>query len=78
MKIFVDDAGRIKDVNTTENPDLTELTIDDEDNPFEGWSELKICCYKVQVSEGRVTSMTPYVDSTLIDLFDKIGKKLED
>ena len=77
MKIFVDDAGRIKDVNTTENPDLTELDIDDETNPFEGWSDLKICCYKVQISDGQVISMTPYVDSNLIDLFDKIGKILE-
>ena len=73
MKIYVDNDGCIKDVNSTTNPNLIEIKINDKDNPFADWNELKICCYKVVVDNGVVTSMTPYIDSRLIDMFDKIG-----
>ncbi len=76
MKIFTDANGCIKDVTTTNNPDLIEYEITDDENPFEGWNELKICCYKVIVDDGIIISMTPYIDSRLIDMFDKIGNMI--
>ena len=53
MKIYVDSSSCIKDVNfnSLEDSSLIEIDIDDEDNPFKGWSNAKICCYKVGVME---------------------------
>ena len=74
MIVYTDSNGCIKDVGTTTNPDLIEVEINDETNPFAGWSDAKICCYRIQVDEeGNVTMMTPYVDSRLIDFIDKYG-----
>lgn len=77
MIVFVNNKNEIKDVNTNSKQDetLTEVRIDDEGNPFNGWSDAKICCYKVNVSEGRVVMMTPYVDSRLIEHIDQLGKQ---
>ena len=73
MKVYVNDRNEIKAVGETKSPELMELVIDDENNPFNGWSDAKICCYKVQVDEGRVVMMTPYVDSRLIEHFNGLG-----
>lgn len=69
MKVYTDSEGRILAVGTTDDDSLIELTInDDEQNPFIGWSDAKIMCYRVEVDEnGFVTMMTPYVPSNLID-----------
>ena len=74
MKVFVDSENRIRDVGTTSDLTLTELDINDEDNPFNGWSTAKICAYKCTVSEGRVTMLTPYHLSSELDYIDEIGK----
>ena len=73
MKVFVDSENRIRDVGTTSDLTLTELDINDEDNPFEGWSQAKICSYKVNVTEGVVTMFTPYRMSSDLDYIDEIG-----
>ena len=77
MIVFTDSEGRIKDVNTTSDSSLIPQEINDEDNPFNGWSVAKICCYKVQVKDGVVVMMTPYIDSRLIDYMDTLGKQNE-
>lgn len=77
MKVFVDKDSCIRAVGTTTDTSLTELTINDETNPFEGWSKAKICCYRVTVVDGVVTMMTPYVDSKLLDTIDMIGHQIE-
>ena len=78
MILFTDEEGRVKDVNITSDPSLIPLEInDDEDNPFKDWSVAKICCYKVEVAEGVVTSMTPYIDSTIVEIVDRLGKQIE-
>lgn len=74
MKVYVDKDNCIRAVGTTTDTSLTELSINDEINPFKGWSVAKICCFKVMVSEnGRVTMMTPYIDSRLIEHIDRLG-----
>lgn len=77
MKVFVDKDGYIRAVGTTTDTSLTELTINDETNPFKDWSTAKICCYKVTVQDGIVTMYTPYVDSNLIAHIDQLGKETE-
>lgn len=73
MIIYVNEKGEIHDVNFTNNSSLIAIELNEEGNPFEGWTEDKICCYKVAVQEGRVVMMTPYVDSRLIEHFDRGG-----
>ena len=77
MKVYVDNEQKIRAVNSTDDTSLTELIINDEINPFKDWSVAKICCYKVTVSEGMVTMMTPYIDSRLIESIDRLGKLAE-
>lgn len=75
MKVYVDSENKIRDVGSTSDTTLTELTINDEGNPFEGWSKAKICCYMVTVVDGVVTMMTPYIDSKMLDMVDRLGKQ---
>ena len=80
MIVFVDSEGRIKAVGKTTDNTLTPLEIldNEEANPFLTWSKAKICCYKVTVTDGRVTMYTPYVDNRIIDQIDFIGHEAED
>lgn len=75
MKIYVNDKNEIHEVNTCSDPSLIELEVTD--GKFDGWSEAKICCYKVTVQDGNVTMATPYVDSRLIEHIDQLGKQTE-
>ena len=75
MKIYVNERNEIHEVNTCSDPSLIELEVTD--GKFDGWSEAKICCYKVTVNEGKVTMATPYVDSRLIEHIDQLGKQTE-
>lgn len=77
MKIYTNEKGEIKDVNSTKDPSLIEYDLIDATNPFIGWSVAKICCYKVTVDNGNVTMMTPYVDSRLIEHIDQLGQQVE-
>ena len=73
MILYVNNENEIKDVNTTSDPSLIALEINDETNPFKGWSIAKICCYKVIVVNGEIVMLTPYVDSKLIEHIDQLG-----
>ena len=75
MVLYVNENNEIKDVNTTSDPSLIALEINDETNPFKGWSIAKICCYQVNVENGVITMFTPYVDSRLIEHIDQLGKE---
>lgn len=75
MKIYVNEKGEIKDVNFTSDTSLSEIEVTD--GTFDGWSVAKICCYKVNVSDGHVTMMTPYVDSRLIEHIEQLGMQNE-
>lgn len=63
----------VKDVNKTSDPTLTELKISDEENPFLNWSHAKICCYKIEVVDGRITTWSPYVPDIVIEQLDKLA-----
>lgn len=75
MIVYVNENGEIKDVNTTSDSSLIPVEVTD--GTFDGWSVAKICCYKVQVNNGVVTMMTPYVDSRLLEHIDMLGKQVE-
>lgn len=79
MKIFVNDKNEIKDVGVTQDKTLTALNIlDDGHNPFSGWTKAKICCYRVEVKNGRVVLMTPYVDKHIIEHIDSLGEQSDE
>lgn len=78
MKIYTNENGDIKAVHTSTDTSLIEHEIADEANPFAGWSDDRICCYRVHVQGDRVTMMTPYIDSRFIDHFDMGGKQHSD
>lgn len=75
MKIYVDEESKIKAVGSSDNPDLIEIEINDDGNPFADWSSAKICCYQVAVSDGVVIMYTPYVASSALDYIDHVGKE---
>lgn len=75
MIIFTNEKGEIHDVGSTTDLMLTPIEVTD--GTFDGWSEAKICCYKVRVQDGNVVMLTPYVDSSLIEHIDQLGKQTE-
>ena len=83
MKLYLDNKNRIMAVNSTDRTDLTEITVDDSE--FMGWSDVRICCYKIGYTtdeEGvsHINMMTPYVPTHMmsaIEQLDEETKKLE-
>ena len=75
MKVYVNDRNEIKDVHSTNDKTLTEVFINDEENPFKDWSIAKICCYRVDVREGVVCMFTPYVNSLIVEHLDRLGEQ---
>lgn len=73
MILYVNNRNEIKAVNQSDDITLTPLEISEDDNPFIGWNEAKICCYKVIVANDKVVRYTPYVDNTIIDHIDKLA-----
>ena len=74
MTVYTDEQGRIKAVGSTEDETLIPVEIiDDDDNPFKGWSVPRICCYRIRVVDGHVVMMTPYINSILLDVYDQFG-----
>lgn len=79
MIVFTDNEGRILDVDSTKDASLTRIELADEGNPFVGWSKHKITCYRIEVDEeGRVTMMTPYIDSRTINKYAKMSGDIEE
>ena len=79
MILYVDSESKVRAVNSTTDTSLTPLYVDENNDsfPFKGWSTAKICCYKVNVADGVVTMMTPYVDSRMLDSIDAMGHSIE-
>ena len=65
----------VKDVNQTNDTTLIPLLISDENNPFLTWTPAKICCYKVEVTDGIVTMFTPYVPWVVVEQIDRQGRE---
>lgn len=76
MILFVNEKGEIKDIDSTEDKSLKELEVTGK-NPFEGWSDARIRCYRVEVRDGEVVMMTPYISSTLLDHIDYLGRSTQ-
>ena len=79
MILYVDNENKVRAVNATTDDTLTPLYVDESNDtfPFKGWSTAKICCYMVNVSDGMVTMMTPYVDSRCLEFVDQMGHQID-
>lgn len=79
MILYVDSESKVRAVNSTTDTSLTPLYVDEnnEQFPFKGWSTAKICCYKVNVADGVVTMMTPYIDSRNLEMIDTMGHQID-
>lgn len=77
MILYINKNNEIKDVNTTTDESLTPLVVNDNtnDNPFLSWSPAKICCHKVEIKNGIITSFTPYVDSRIVEHIERQGQE---
>lgn len=75
MTIYVNERNEIKDVNFTSDTSLIEIEVTD--GTFDGWSIAKILCYKVNVVDGNVVMLTPYLDSRIVEHIDKLGQQTE-
>lgn len=80
MYLILNSDNEIKGVGVTTNPEYKSVYVDENADmfPFKGWSEAKICCYKVNVSDGIITMMTPYVDSRMLEHINQLGTQNED
>lgn len=79
MILYVDSESKVRAVNSTTDTSLTPLYVDENNDsfPFKGWSTAKICCYKVNVADGVVTMMTPYIDSRNLEMIDAMGHQID-
>ena len=68
MKIFVNDRNEIKDVHSTKDNTLTEIIINDNENPFKDWSIAKICCYRVGLTPETITEIVGTKEVAYTDL----------
>ena len=77
MYLSVNEYNEVKKVGVDEN--LTVLFVDEtrEDFPFSGMSEARICCYRINVKDGIIMMMTPYMDSISLDVIDQLGQSTE-
>lgn len=73
MILFINNKNEIKDVNTTDDNSLTSIEIEDENNPFVGWSVAKICCYALNLENGEYKGFYPYVDTCIIEHIDRLS-----
>lgn len=75
MILYVDGDSNVKAVDHTEDETLTPLYVDETNElfPFKDRSVAFICSYKVNVTDGVVTMMTPYRDSKVLDYIDEVG-----
>ena len=79
MILYVDAENKVRAVNSTNDSTLKPLYVDESNDmfPFVGWSNAKICCYRVNVANGIVTMMTPYVDSRMLESIDIMGHQID-
>lgn len=82
MILYVDKEKRIMAVNSTERTDLTAVEVDEtaEMFPFTGWSDTRICCYRIDYhyeqtvteeqmdEEGNAIEVTVYSEYATIDM----------
>ena len=62
MKLYLDNKNEIMAVNSTDRTDLTEITVDD--NEFMGWSDVRICCYRINYYYPQIETKTQTNEET--------------
>lgn len=68
MIVFTDNEGRIMDVESTSDDSLNRYElVDDGMNPFLGWSDAKIMCYRIAVAPQMVTNVVGTHEETYTD-----------
>lgn len=77
MKLYLDNKNKIIAVNSTDRSDLKEIELDETayDFPFTGWSETRICCYRVEVQDGHISMITPYVPTYMISVLENLASE---
>ena len=75
MILYVNSKNEIKDVDSTNDANLTPIEV--ADDTFKGWTVAKICCYKAILKNGKFVGFTPYVDSKIIEHIDNLAKESE-
>lgn len=76
MILYVNGKNEVVDVNATENKNLIPLVVNEdieENKSFLSYSIAKMCCYKVEVENGILTSYIPYVNDKLIQHIDRLS-----
>ena len=75
INIYTNINGEIKALHFSDDRGLTCHTFDEESDayPFNGWSDARILCYRIEVDEEeRITMMTPYVDTNIIEQIERL------
>ena len=77
MYLSGNERNEVKKVGIDEN--LTILYVDENNSeyPFKGWSDAKICCFKVNVTDGIITMATPYIYNNNLEVIDMLGQSTE-
>lgn len=81
MYLSVNSENEIKNVGVTSDTELSIIYVDDtlDDFPLKGWSDAKICCYKIKVDDkGRIIMLTPYIWSNNLEVIDMLGHGTDD
>ena len=78
MYLSVNERNEVKKVGIDDN--LTILYVDENNSeyPFKGWSDAKICCFKVNVKDGIITMATPYIYNNNLEVIDMLGQSTDD
>lgn len=72
MKIYINQMNEIKSVGSSTDASLKEIEVGD--FMFNGMSEAKVCCHKVELDDtNRVVSYSLYVPFTVVDALDKLS-----
>ena len=73
MIVYINEKNEIKDVGTTTDDTLRPVEVPSD--VFNGWSEAKILCYKLDIKDGAYNGYIPGVDTRIIEHIDRLGNK---
>lgn len=78
MILYINKNNEIKAVDSTTDTSLIPFEIsEDAHNPFENWNVTKICCYAIQIEEGKLKGFYPYIDISLVERMVELAEENE-